>query len=772
MKNGVYAFRYLLKARGSNITRIISLALGLIVGITIFSYVNYQLTFNRNFPDKERIYQMFTWYNVAGLEGASDYLTAPVAPAMAEEIPQIESATRFLRNNPDCSYNEHVFNLKGIAADTCFFDVLDYGVILGKPKEILRVPGQAMLSRSAAEKIFEGDDPIGKTLKIKGKEVVISGIFSDPPLNNNLGELEIITPLAEFDPATGFDSSDSYPTYIKIKPETRITDVEAQLPGFWEKHEYTKEMEQYQQSFYFIPLARSNLVWITDIIYMLSAIALLTLFISCMNYILISLSALVERNKTVAMLKCSGAGKADIFRMFLWETLLITLFASLVAALIIISFKAQFETVLGYKLKDIFAFERIYTPFLVIAGTCILAGLIPAKLFAAVPLSAAFRGSFNSRRIWKKGLLFLQITCVTLVIILLQVINLQYHKLRSGDPGYKYEQVLHCTLPLDKKGYRTLVQELRSLPGVESAALSRSMPVYGYSGTPLQDMETDQLIFSCRFDYIDAAYLPLLEIPLTEGENFSADSPETDILVNENFVKSLGVSGSPVGKNVKFSSPQIFTIRGVVKDFKMEASNGIVQPLVLYNQNHWFKNDTTVQYAILHIKLKEMGEDGIQAATSAIRNITGAGQTELKRFKDTLKLALRYERSYKNTIITVSLFTFSILLLGLTGYISDEIRRRRKEIAIRKVNGAALKDIRSLLFKAFSGSLFPAVITGLALGYYSSLVWLRQYATRISLSAWIFIAGGFFVIAMVYLVILYFVKKTGKTRVLYFLTNH
>lgn len=530
MKNAVYSFRYLLKARGSNITRIISLALGLIVGITIFSYVNYQLTYNRNFPDKERIYQMFTRYNAAGLEGASDYLTAPVAPAMAEEIPQIESATRFLRSSPDCSYNEHVFTLKGITADTCFFDVLDYGVILDDPKKILRTPGKVMLSQSAAVKIFEKGNPIGKTLKIRGKEAVVSGIFSDPPLNNNLGELEIITPLAEFNPDSDFDSSDSYPTYIKIKPETRITDVEAQLPGFWERHEYTQEMEQYKQSFYFIPITRANLVWISDMIYMLSAIALLTLFISCMNYILISLSAPVERNKTIAMLKCSGAEKADIFRMFLWETVLITLFASLIAALTIISLKAQFENVLGYKLKDIFAFERIYTPFLVIAGTCILAGLIPAKLFSSVPLSAAFRGTFNSRRIWKKGLLFLQ------------VINLQYHRLRSGDPGYKYEKVLHCSLLLNNKSYQTLVQELRSLPQVEAAAFSRS--------------------------------------------------------------------------------------------------------------------------------------------------------------------------------------------------------------------------------------LFPAVITGLTLGYCSSLVWLRQYATRISLSAWIFMAGGLFVIIVVYLVILYFVKKTGKTGALYFLTNH
>lgn len=771
MKNAIYSFRYLLKARGSNITRTISLALGLIVGITIFSYVNYQLTYNRNFPDKERIYQMFTWYNATGLEGASDYLTAPVAPAMAEEIPQIESATRFLNNSPECIRNEYVFKLKGVAADTCFFDVLDYGVILGNPKEILRAPGKVMLSQSAAGKIFEGEDPIGKILEISGKEVVVSGIFSDPPLNNNLGELEIITPLAEFNPGTYFDSQDSYPTYIKIKPETRITDVEAQLPGFWERHEYTKEMEQYKQSFYFVPLTRSNLVWISDIIYMLSAIALLTLFISCMNYILISLSALVERNKTIAMLKCSGAEKADIFRMFLWETLLITLFASLVAALIIISFKAQFENVLGYKLKDIFAFERIYTPFLVIAGTCILAGLIPAKLFSSVPLSAAFRGSFNSRRIWKKGLLFLQITCVTFVIILLQVINLQYHRLKSGDPGYKYEKLLHCSLSVDNKSYQTLFQELRSLSQVESAALSWSIPVYGYSGTPLQDIETDQLLFSCRFDYIDAAYLPLMEIPLTEGENFRADSPETDIIVNENFVKNLGGSGSPVGKNVKFSSSQIFTIRGVVKDFQMEASHGIIQPLVFYNQNHWFGKDTTAKYAILHIKLKEMGDAGIEAVTHTIGRLIQPGKTEVTSFKESRNRALRYERSYKNIILTVSLFTFFILLLGLTGYISDEIRRRRKEIAIRKVNGAALKDICSLFFKDFSRILFPAVITGLASGYYISVVWLRQYAIKISLSAWIFMAGGFFVIAVVYLVILYFVKKTGKRRVMYFLTN-
>lgn len=768
MNNFNYAIRYLLKARRNNITRVISLALGLSIGLVIFSFVNFQLTFNRDFPDKEQIYQLFTWYNAPGLYGSSNLITAPIAPAMAEEFPEIEAATRFLRTTTTCSYNDNSFRLNSIAADTSFFDILNFGIIEGNPKEIFLNPYHVMISQSAAKLLFGEKDPIGKilTLDKDKKEVIVSGVFKDPPINNNLGELEIILSLLRYNPGSNFDGSDQYPTYIKLKPGTSIASVEGQLPEFWKRHNYTAELEQYKQSFYFIPLTKSYTEGsdIADISYMLSAIASLILFVSCMNYVLLSISTMITRSKTIGMLKCSGARKRDVFNLFLWETLFIILIALILAGCIIITIQPFIEDIIGYKIGDIFALKKIYIPLCVILGVFLTGALIPAKLFTSIPVSAAFTGTSDSKRIWKKILLFLQLTSATIVVILMSVITLQYHKIKSDNFGYQHNKVLHISLNEKKENYNTLLQELRKLPEVETAALASKTPIYGYSGTPLQDIETNKLIFSCRFCSIDHNYFPLIEVPILSGSNFTPDSPENQIIVNEHFIEKLKCSDSPIGKNVKFASSKLFTIIGIVKNFKIQANNSTTAPVVFYNQNYWMDNDTATFFAVPHIKLKKMEQSSIEAVQQTINTLYKEKKPEVEIFDETIRQALWAERSYRDTILLVTLFTLVVVLIGLIGYLCDEILRRQKEIAIRKVTGATIKEIITLFFLNFAYVLIPALIAGVSLGYFAANFWLEAYSIKIALSWWIFAFGICFITGIVYLAIWILIRKLASNN--------
>ncbi len=768
MKNLSYSLRHLLKARGGNITRIVSLSLGLLTGIMIFSYVNFQLTFNRDFPDKERIWQMFVFYNATGLYGPSSNLTAPIAPAMAQEISPIESATRFESRNSYYIYNDNRYRLIGVAADTSFFDILDYGIVTGNPKDILSNPDNVLLSESAAKKLFGESDPLGKIINFEKQNgsLIVAGIFKDPPVNNTLGELEIILPLVRYNPGKDFDGSDMYETYIKLRKGANIEDVEKLLPSFWERHNYVSEMEQYKQHFYFLPITTSYLEdnIIKYIAYMLSGLAILTLFVSCMNYVLISISAMVDRSKTIGMLKCGGAMKSDIFRMFLYETLIITFTSLIIAVLLIVSFKNPLEQVMGYRLEDIFALKRIWSPLVVILAVFLMGGIIPARLFSSIPVSVAFKGASDSHKLWKKLLLFIQITSTAFVVIMLIVIFMQYNKLLNGDKGYEHDKLAYTHITLNKKERSTLMEEIGKLPQVKGTAIGR-LPIWFYSGTPLQDINTDDLMFSCRFDYIDENYFPLMGMQITKGENFNYDTPGNEIIVNEEFVRRTKWTDSPVGKNVKFASDKIFTISGVVKNFIINADMASVLPMVFYNQNYWAYNDSIPLSSTILIKLKEISPENIEAVKHLINKFNNITNTMITSFDTSLDNALRYERSYKNTILTVALFILIIVLIGLTGYISDEVRRRRKEVAIRRVNGAQFKDIVRLFFGNFAWILIPAIIIGITLGYAAARYWLTAYNSRIALSWWIFAAGAFAVITVVYLVIITLIRRFLMLRI-------
>lgn len=387
MKNFLFALRYLRKLRGGTVARVVSLSLGLAVGLLVFSYANYNLTSDRCFPDRERIFQLWAHYADPQHSGYSPQLNAPIAPALAEEVPQVEAATRlFGPRTSDIVRGDNAFQAKYIYADTMFFDVLGFEPMNGNPKEILLHADQVMLAESFSRTIFGRKDPVGQLVLLNGTDsLTVMGLFRDPNPNQHLGGFNMLCSfeIVKRDLNTSWRGGDSFPSYVKLHKGASVAEVEAQLPAFFDRHGFTEDMKAWNRSYRFFPITESSRINTSAglIAWVLMALAALTLFVASMNYVLISISTLVSRSKTIAMLKVGGARPSDIFRIFCSETAILTFASVIVAGFLLWALQDQVLEITGTPMSELFALKRIWVPLLVILAAFALAALIPSRIF-------------------------------------------------------------------------------------------------------------------------------------------------------------------------------------------------------------------------------------------------------------------------------------------------------------------------------------------------------------------------------------------------------
>lgn len=745
MENLRFAFRYLLKLRGSNLTRVVSLSLGLAVGLLLFSYSYYQITFDRCFRDGDRIWQM---WSVSDKFGVSSSLYAPLAPALAAEIPQLEAATRLSSSHDEVVRGDNSFPMFYLYADTMFFDVFGFEVLRGDPKQILSQDEEVMLSESAAKKIFGDKDPLGQQILLKGTDpLTVSGIFRDPPANQHLGKF---TMLRSFESVkkylyTGWNGGDSFRTYFKLLPEVSIGQIEAQLPAFCERHRLCGEDSD--DKFVFHPIAdASKIASPTALVaWILMALAALALFVAAMNYVLISVSTLVSRSRTIAMLKVGGARRRDIFAVFCWETALLTATSVVVAVFLIWGFQNQIEQITATSVGELFAFERIWVPLCVILAAFALAALIPAQLFTSIPVTLAFRGAAVNRRRWKQVLLFVEVLSVTLVAVLLLVFFMQFDRLRNGDFGFEHDRLVYTRLNVPFERIGAICDEVASLPEVESVGGAEDLPLWGFSGQPCFDENTRELLFSCRYLICGDGFIPTMNMQMVAGRNFTPVSSGSEAIVNETYLRMRGWKVTEaVGRQIVDNDspdPDPYTIVGVVRDFRTSVIDGRIEPIVLHPVSHalnWGFSTTDKIVFNLLIRLRELTPEALAAVRQKIREYPTDSNYVVEAYDNDLAQAFSDIRSYRNIVLVVSCIVLLIALTGLIGYLSDEIRRRSKEVAIRKVNGASAGSVVRLLSREIALLCLPAIATGLALGYWCSGMILSMFVERIALRWWIF----------------------------------
>lgn len=762
MKNFLFALRYLRKLRGGTVARVISLSLGLAVGLLIFSYANYNLTSDRCFRDGDRIYQLWVHYNAPQMTGYSSSLQAPIAPALAEEIPQIEAATRLWgTESDDVVRGDNSFPMQYILADTMFFDVLGFDVLQGDPHRALAQENQVMISESAARTIFGKKDPVGELLLLKGTDsLTVSGVFRDPDPNQHLGKFNM---LRSFEYArrtmnTSWRGGDSFASYVKLREGAQIGQVEAQAETFIDRHELRGMMEEWGMKWHFFPIAESSRVdsSVELISWVLMALAALTLFVAAMNYVLISISTLVSRSKTIAMLKVGGARRSDIFRIFCSETAVLTLVSVVVAAFLLWALQEQVRAITGTPMAELFALKRIWVPLLVILAAFALAALIPSRIFTSVPVTLAFRGVSDNRRRWKQTLLVAEIVSCTFTLTLLLLAVLQFDKLRNGDFGFEHDRIVYTYVKTPLGNISSVCNAVASLPEVDAAGASLEVPLWGYSGMPCIDENSKELLFSCRWLLCNEGFIPAMRMHLVGGRNFTPSSNPLEAIVNETYVRMRGwTPEQALGHQITDdSSPgaPLYTIVGVVKDFRTVVATGEVEPIVFHPFSYFQKFGATDDYMLdysMMIRLRGMSPESLEAVQRKIGEYPSGNNHTLEVYDNKLGPILFEIRSFRNIVFTVSGITLLIALMGLVGYLGDEMRRRSKEIALRKVNGASTADVLRLLARDVLWIAVPSVVVGAAVSRWGADLLVSNLVERVALRWWLFALCGAVVLLIV-----------------------
>ena len=270
---------------------------------------------------------------------------------------------------------------------------------------------------------------------------------------------------------------------------------------------------------------------------------------------------------------------------------------------------------------------------------------------------------------------------------------------------------------------------------------------------PAFDEITSEYLFPCSYSIIDHDYIPVMGMEIVDGRNFVAEDAGNKVMVNQKFVEMRGWTDSPIGKRITDSSDPAFpgyTIVGVVKNFWTGDSGGI--PPLVYHNTAEYLTDPESQYSsgYIMIRLSEVDAGTKDMLTQKIKSFYEARHFEVMLYEALVDERIIYERQFRNAMILVSLVTLFIALMGLIGYLSDEIRRRAKEIAIRKVNGAGRGDIILLIARDAAVVTIPAVIVGITGSYFAGSTWMQMFQQKAGLPWWIFALGGVAVILVVY----------------------
>lgn len=736
MKQIYYVIQTLLRGRGSNIIKIISLGLSLTMSILLFSRVAYEQSFDTCYKDYDNLYQIWSVFTVKGEKyPPQEQNCGPVAGAILENFPeQVEAATStcYWKNSP--LYNGNIrFDEKKIVADSLFFQTMGIEVLSGNPVKDLQQPDVIFLSDRFAKKIFGGEDPVGKTINYNHeKDFMVKGTYKALPANATVNPEAVISMPTLWNEGSGgnysWQGGDSYPEYIRFRSGADKSVVNARIDAMIEKYRPEESKTKYGYTAFVKPIRDTyrNYESVKRMRNIMSVLGFAILFIAALNYVLISISSLTYRAKAVGVHKCNGASGGKIFGMFLLETGIIIVAALLLMALVLLNFREFFEDTAAAKLSLLLAPERIWVPLTVIGVLFIVGGVLPGRLFARIPVSQVFRRYTEGKKGWKRPLLFIQFAGVAFISGLMCVVMAQYQYVLNKDMGYNPQRLALANAYWNKeKECDAAFQFFKGLPYVEAVTSANNTPISGYSGSMIRD-ESGNALFSTR-----ACYYMREDYPAMMGMTFKTGRmarTEDEVIVNETFADMMHWGNDAVGRTVDVDGTAQMKVVEVLKDFQIEDFTADKMPFVA-RYNKYF-------VGTIHVRLKEPFVRNLQQLNKDVADAFHNQTIDFIGYEKKITDSYNSVRVFRNATLMAAITMFFVMLMGLIGYTADEVRRRSKEIAIRKVNGAEASSILELLSKDILVVALPAVILGSLASWYINGVWMEQFAEQIPLG-WI-----------------------------------
>lgn len=772
-----FASRRLFRKGEHTTTKIVSLATGLAFGILLLSEVFYYYSFDSFYPDANRIYVVHENFKV---DDSSDKLeshqgvSGAIAPGLKAEVPGVEAATRLNSIGNHVFYNDELKSYKaGFAfADEYLFDVLPRPMINGNPKEILNSPMSCMVSQEIEDKM--GGNAVGKMIELKNypnKKLTIAGVFETLPENTNY-EYDILISMVStnqffsWDGTNNWLGNDRYYACVKLEPGVKPESLEPAVRKMQEKNQDIEKLELEQQGmvlkYSFVPITEMHVDDVKDMIIILSTIAFAVLFVSLMNYILLTLSSLINRAKTSAIHKTCGAQTKDLQLLIFSETFLLFLISLIGAFFLLLAVKPFAEAQVDHQLSSALTPYVIWPLLTIIVALVITTSYFPGRFFSRIPVATAFQNFHQKKNKWKLALLSFQFIGASFILTVLVIVTMQYNSMKNAYHGYHTKGVYYgSTTGMDGNKISTVLNELRAMPEVEMVGIGYDLPINNASGNNVISPDGKRDLFNVADFYnVDENYLSILNIKTAEGQNFSQKTTATgDMLISQKGAALLklnnGWTDGVIGKQINISEHKSTVIRGVFPDFVINSiSDPDSRPSVFFYlpeekfEQRKIENPST-SFNIL-IKVNEESQAGVMDKITTIFNLAlPYNDAVIMSLENEQLKVYQNEKGFRNAMLLGNLIILLITVIGLLGYTTNEATRRQKELAIRRISGATLLNILQVFILELAYIAFPAVLLGLIAAWFTTNKWMQNFSTKIPLHWEIFVACSLFILLLV-----------------------
>ena len=764
-----------MKKNSDILIKVLSLGIGLAVGIVLIAKVFFELSYDSFYKDIDRVYTIRTWYSQQGDEHDYGQVSGAVAVGFMEEVPGVEAGTRTTYVfNGDTYLDENGNKLKAtlVCADTCFFKVFDRPILAGNPEQALSKWGCVMVSRSFAEKLVDempgqaGHDVssvIGKQIAnadMDGLKLTIEGVFEDFPKNGSL-DYDILLSMETYGKQStdNWLGNDRYKGYVKLMPGIDPNTLTEAIRKMQEAHQPLEQIEAQGTNLKYFLKPFSNMHTsspeVKTQVILLSIVAALLIIISLLNYILIVISSMVKRSKEVGVRKCYGAEGKHIYGMLTKEALLHIILSLALAAVIIFAGRSIVENLLGVPFQTLLVSRSIMAIAAVLLFVLVVSIVVPAELYQRIPVYAALKNYTENSRRWKLGLLGVQVLINVFLVVMMLIIGRQYQKVSNADTGYDYKNLYYFDLfDGDRQAQVRAVETLKRLPEVSGVAASYNLPYMGSNGDNVSLPEDDRELFNIADQYdCSPEFYDLMGIRFLEGR---APRDSSEVVVDEKFVQKMAEfadwNDGAVGKQVFITGHEengmmdkgYFTISGVYKSYLIGNLQGVDErPSALF-----YGEIGSMSSWMPHILFK-VRPDALEKVRGALNEALPDKEINIVSYEEEMRAAYADSKKMRNTMALGAVFSLLIALLGLIGFIRDESLRRSKEMAVRKINGATTSDILSVFAKDIMKlSAVMAVIACIA-AYFVAHKWLEQFAEKVSLNPLYFIGGALLVLTIV-----------------------
>ncbi|MBN1820082.1 MAG: ABC transporter permease [Prolixibacteraceae bacterium] len=732
------AFKYLWKNRIYNFINILGLTVSITSILIILVYIGNEQKYDIQINNRNKIYRMGT-----------NWATMPsfIGHFLKDESGYIDDVTRVKMEEHEISYNNEVFLMDDIAmADASFFKVFNFKFLLGNQENALERIHSIVLTQREAERIFGKANPLNQTILLKNKyPFTITGVVENPDYFHlpftAIATLESLKELADPEILEQKDGW-SYLTYIVGKPSYTGLQTEKmvnkKLYEFGEYKNVKFHLTSLKDLYFAAPLyyEGSTRHGSKTVLFILFSIALLLFILAGINFINLTNSRTNIRLKEVGIKKLIGSPKSTLIIQFLVESILL-LFIALGFSLLLVKMVEPLFCNLVNKIID---FSAIYSLFnlLIIGFLIILIGIITG-LFPAISINSVQSISliknkmdrFSQKTIFSKSLITFQYVISIILIAGTLIIVKQLRYLKNKDLGFSPEQIVCIELNDDLKAQQnTFKNELLQIPGVLQAAYSGNRMGNDW-GNWLNEMDGDGKSF--KVNCVEPGYFDLMGIKLKEGRIFREDEMDKGYMINETAVKQYDIK-NPLEKTMERDG-KIYPIIGVMKDFNFQSPQYPIEPVLFYFRDN--------RYNLINIKINAANAKEVIGNIEKVWEKFSPSHVLTYNFQDDL-----YDKQYKSaeqfsTLVGIGgAIAIIIACLGILGLSISLAEQKIKEIGIRKVNGAKVSEILSMLNKDFIKWVTIAFVIATPIAYYAMNKWLENFAYKTALSWWIFALAG------------------------------